>query len=246
MPWIARIFKGHKVWALCDSSGNLLQSSNGLVDICYKPMGTVYRTKPDRLLPIEPQTFLDESSLKSLENKTELNLALPFLVEQKAGVQDALVVSSLIENSNKNESEGSDLVHVYVDGACLGNPGPMGVGIVCLPSAMGTVPGREISLYLGHGTNNIAELSAILVALDFLHPYRTLCRMIIYTDSSYAIGVLEKNYKIKANKELVEKLRITRSEFPKLSFVKVLGHSGVVENERCDVLAKKGASLGAA
>ena len=61
--------------------------------------------------------------------------------------------------------------------------------------------------------------------------------MIVYSDSSYSIGLLTQNWKAKANQELVAKLRAKTKEFPNLRFVKVLGHSGVALNERVDYLA---------
>ena len=60
----------------------------------------------------------------------------------------------------------------------------------------------------------------------------------VYTDSSYAIGVLSLNWKAKANVELVAEIRDAVGRFDDLRFVKVPGHAGVPENERCDELAR--------
>ena len=59
----------------------------------------------------------------------------------------------------------------------------------------------------------------------------------MHTDSSYSIGLLEKGWKAKANAELVERIRELTKDFGQLRFVKVRGHAGVPENERCDLLA---------
>jgi ribonuclease HI len=123
-------------------------------------------------------------------------------------------------------------VIVYTDGACTGNPGPMGVGVVLLDGA----ERRELSEYLGHGTNNIAELTAIVRALELAPRERTV---ILHSDSAYALGLLGKGWKAKANQELVAHMRQLGKQFRDLRLVKVAGHAGVVENERCDVLARE-------
>ena len=63
-------------------------------------------------------------------------------------------------------------------------------------------------------------------------------RMRVYTDSSYAIGVLSKGWKAKANQELIAVLRRQLAPLD-VEFVKVAGHAGIPENERCDELARE-------
>ena len=126
-----------------------------------------------------------------------------------------------------------DPVVVYTDGACTGNPGPMGIGVVLLRGKKR----REISEFLGTGTNNIAELTAIERALDALGPEDRGRTILVHVDSAYAIGVVSGAYKAKKNVDLVARLRRKSSAFPHLRFVKVAGHAGVAENERCDQLA---------
>jgi ribonuclease HI len=124
---------------------------------------------------------------------------------------------------------------IYTDGACSGNPGPMGVGVVILDGA----ERRELSEYLGIGTNNIAELTAIERALDAVPAEARDRPVVVHSDSSYAIGLLTQSWKAKANAELVGRLRAKAARFPRLTFVKVAGHAGVPENERCDQLARE-------
>ena len=125
-----------------------------------------------------------------------------------------------------------DAIHVWTDGACTGNPGPAGLGVVIVDGA----ERKEISEYLGPGTNNIAELTAILRGLqsvtDKARP------VVVYSDSQYSIGLLTQAWKAKANVELVEQLRALCREFADLRFVKVAGHSGIPLNERTDQLAR--------
>jgi ribonuclease HI len=127
--------------------------------------------------------------------------------------------------------EGEGTVHIYTDGASSGNPGPSGVGVVLTCGEKR----KEISEYIGVATNNIAELTAIQKGLTAVRNRRLPVR--VYTDSSYAYGVLVLNWKPKKNLDLIAAVRRSMSAFPRLTLVKVPGHQGVVENERADELA---------
>ena len=94
---------------------------------------------------------------------------------------------------------------------------------------------KEIGEYVGDGTNQIAELKAVEHGLNEVKDRAR--PVIVYSDSAYAIGLLTKPWKAKANVELVERLRALTKQFSDLRFVKVIGHAGVAENERCDQLA---------
>jgi ribonuclease HI len=130
-----------------------------------------------------------------------------------------------------------DIVHVWTDGACSGNPGPMAIGVVVLTGDKR----KELGEFLGRGTNNIAELTAVRRGIELaasLVPVKE--RLIrVYTDSSYAIGLLSQGWKAKANQELVAELRQFLRAYPRIQMVKVEGHAGVPENERCDLLARQ-------
>lgn len=130
-----------------------------------------------------------------------------------------------------------DIVHVWTDGACSGNPGPMGIGVVVVAGD----ERKELGEFLGRGTNNIAELTAIRRGLELAATVAPVeSRPIrVYTDSSYAIGLLSKGWKAKANQDLVAELRLFLRAYPSLQMVKVEGHAGVPENERCDLLARQ-------
>ena len=53
---------------------------------------------------------------------------------------------------------------IYIDGASRGNPGPSGIGVVLMDGAES--PARELSVYLGETTNNVAEYLALVYALQ--------------------------------------------------------------------------------
>jgi len=120
----------------------------------------------------------------------------------------------------------------YTDGACTGNPGPAGSGTILI------APGgkiRETYAYLGEGTNNIAELTAVEKALELTPRDEPL---VLHTDSQYAIGVLTKGWKAKANVALIERIRAALRG-RKVHFVYVPGHAGIPMNERADELARE-------
>ena len=62
--------------------------------------------------------------------------------------------------------------------------------------------------------------------------------LVVHTDSQYAIGVLQKGWKAKANQELIHDLKKRMREFKRLTLVYVRGHAGVPLNERADQLAR--------
>lgn len=129
-------------------------------------------------------------------------------------------------------------IHIYTDGASSGNPGPSGIGVV-LQYGEKT---KEISKFIGNTTNNVAELEAIRTALMELKRRNLPVR--IYTDSSYAQGVLSFGWKAQKNKELVETIRELLTALKDVTLIKVRGHSGHEQNERADQLARAAAASG--
>ena len=124
------------------------------------------------------------------------------------------------------------MIAIFTDGACSGNPGPAGLGVVVVDEGRRV----ELSEYLGLHTNNIAELTAVLRALGEIPEGRPA---MIYTDSQYSIGVLQKGWKAKANVALVAELRAVLKTRPAVKLAYVPGHSGVLLNERADQLARE-------
>ena len=120
---------------------------------------------------------------------------------------------------------------LFTDGASSGNPGPSGIGILMRYKTHQ----KKISRYIGLATNNIAELEAIRVGLEEIKNKNLAVR--VFTDSSYALGLLSKGWKPKKNQELVAKIRLLMDQFKDLGFIKVKGHTGHPENECADQLA---------
>ena len=136
-------------------------------------------------------------------------------------------------------------VVIYTDGACRGNPGPGGWGVLLKSGA------HEKELFGGERdtTNNQMELRAAIEALDALkHP----CAVKLFTDSTYVLkGITEwlpnwkkRNWKTAAKKpvqnvELWQRLD-SASQKHKVDWQWVKGHSGDPGNERADELANRG------
>lgn len=137
-------------------------------------------------------------------------------------------------------------VNIFTDGACSGNPGAGGWGAVIRYR-----DGREEEIYgsEAHTTNNRMELSAAIHALRYL---QTPSRVSLLTDSRYVQDGISKwldawkrkNWRTASgapvkNRDLWEDLEdLTR--WHRVEWLWVAGHSGHVENERADTLARKG------
>ncbi len=135
------------------------------------------------------------------------------------------------ETPKKPASE--DTIIIYTDGACSGNPGPAGVGVF-LQRPTETV---EICEYIGSATNNIAELTAILRALETLTEAENNSHIHLYTDSGWSLGVLVGGWKAKTNLHLIGKIKEQIARFSDLEMLKVKGHAGIPGNEEADYLA---------
>ena len=134
-------------------------------------------------------------------------------------------------------------IEIFTDGACSGNPGPGGWGCIL---RYGNAE-KELSGGEGDTTNNRMELTA---AIEGLKALKEKCEVTLYTDSQYVANGIntgwartwQKNGWIKSdkkpaqNRELWEEL-ITLIDRHDVTVVWVKGHSGHLENERCDRLA---------
>lgn len=219
MPWIRKQLRGVRVWARCNTQGELLTTPQGRVDICYQPQGPLYQAAARNLTPLPDSSLVPDEEVQPT----------PILPTHISASKNALVAPSPVPTAALLLKEP---YQVYTDGACTGNPGPMGIGVVVLTP---TGERQEWSEYLGMGTNNIAELTAIARGLSLVPSSEPAT---VYTDSSYALGVLTQGWKARANQTLIAEMRTQIQKHPNLQWVKVAGHAGIVENERCDLLAR--------
>ncbi len=145
-------------------------------------------------------------------------------------------------------------VEIYTDGACSGNPGAGGWGAVLIYGEHKI----EMSGYEEATTNNKMELTAAVEALKRL---KEPCIVNLYSDSAYLINAFtqgwidkwirsgwkrNKNEEVK-NVDIWQEL-VRLSDYHKINWIKVKGHSDNEMNNRCDKLAtdeiKKAAARG--
>lgn len=134
-------------------------------------------------------------------------------------------------------------VEIYTDGACSGNPGPGGWGVVL---RCGSAE-KELSGGEENTTNNRMELTA---AIEGLSALKEPCKVLLTTDSKYVSDGITKGWaeswrkngwrkadkKPALNPDLWERLlELVKIHDVEINWVK--GHAGHPENERCDKLA---------
>ena len=225
MSWSRMSFKGQPVWVRVGADLRPFLDSQGRAEMKYRQEdGKSYRPSPGNLAPLA-----EEASQPAPRAEPR-----PPRAPRAASASSSHPRARAASNT---DDHAPGTIHVWTDGACSGNPGPMGIGIVVVAERERAERGE----YLGVGTNNIAELTAISRGLDLaaqLAPDRAR-PVRIYSDSSYALGLLGKGWKAKANQDLVASLREQMATFSRVKLVKVAGHAGVDNNERCDQLARQ-------
>ena len=134
-------------------------------------------------------------------------------------------------------------VYIFSDGACSGNPGPGGYGVIL------RCDGKEKELSGGdaHTTNNRMELMGVITGLEAL---KYPCKVTIQTDSRYVVdgitkgwaaswrkrGWIKSDKKPALNPDLWGRL-LDLLDVHEVTFTWIKGHAGHEENERCDRLA---------
>ena len=164
------------------------------------------------------------------------------------GVNDA---SSWILNKidQRAVSKPNEVIKVYTDGACKGNPGKGGWAAII-------VNGEEETIISGscrHTTNNRMELQAVIRGLKHI---RKPSNVEVYTDSAYVVNCFEKNWRNNwenknwltskktevKNSDLWKELFSLVDNHTDVKFIKVKGHSGHSHNDRVDKIASIRAS----
>lgn len=167
-----------------------------------------------------------------------LTLAIEFIEEQIPKDEPSIEV---VANQRTN-----NVVKIYTDGACKGNPGKGGWAIIMITG--------DLEFEYGGGesftTNNRMELRAVIEGLKLTKETE---RIQIYTDSAYIVNCFNKGWRTNwenknwktskgtkiANSDLWQELfSIVDSKF-NVEFIKVKGHSGDRYNERVDKLASR-------
>lgn len=215
MPWKKYEFKGQTVYVRVLATGKPIVH-RGRVELRYK-LGArkSYKAAPDNLVELPDENEIIEDSEMS----------------GSGGATGVAATAALREEPSTPADD--DTIVLYTDGACSGNPGPAGIGVL-VQRPDKTI---EISEFLGSATNNIAELAAILKGLRSLQEGDAERLIHLYTDSGWCLGVLIGGWKAKANLELIGEIRTEMAKFPRLELLKIRGHSGQEGNEEADRLA---------
>lgn len=216
ISWKRMMFKGNKVWQAFGPDEKPL-SENGKVLMKYnKNQDYEYWVNEKNLEEIIPSASIELQGTNKIKHSASLK-------KRKESVEELV----------SDEDIPSNAINIYTDGASSGNPGPSGIGVLL---RFGKHE-KEISRDIGIATNNIAELEAIKVALLELKTTKKPVR--IYTDSTYAFGVLTLSWKAKKNEDLIDSIKKSMKRFKDLKLIKIKGHAGQEGNERADYLANK-------
>lgn len=214
--WKRMMFKKNKVWVAADNSGKPLVK-NGKVLIKYQMKQEYeYWVHEKGVFPITPD--------REATGPCDSNTATP------------VKPASDRKRPKEHDMPASGAIHVYTDGASSGNPGPAGIGVYIHYKGKE----KEISRYIGIATNNVAELEAIRAGLLALKSRDKPVR--VYTDSTYATGVLTLGWKIRKNIELVQRVKEIMNRFGNLTVIQVKGHAGDAGNELANRLAMRAAA----
>jgi ribonuclease HI len=113
-----------------------------------------------------------------------------------------------------------DFIKIFVDGGSRGNPGPSAIGFVVKNKTEKILTKR--GKYIGVTTNNVAEYTAVVEALNWLRQnYQitklTKCQITIYLDSQLVVNQLNGYFKVKDAKlrNLIIKVRHLEAEIKK-------------------------------
>ena len=148
-----------------------------------------------------------------------------------------------MESSETNATE----VTIYTDGACIGNPGPGGYGVILLAGPHR----RELSGGFRLTTNNRMEMTAAIVAVEAL---KTRCTVTLHSDSQLLVncfmngavrrwqskGWMRSRTEKVQNADLWQRL-LELCDGHELEMKWLRGHAGQSENERADQLATEAA-----
>lgn len=140
---------------------------------------------------------------------------------------------------NTSQKTTSPVIYIYTDGACSGNPGPGGYGVI-LKSGKHI---KELSGGYSKTTNNRMELLAVIKGLQTLKFDGS--NVIVVSDSKYVVDAIKQDWLSNWEKRGWKKVKnpdLWQQFLPlyrkhKITFQWIKGHAGHPENERCDELA---------
>ena len=135
-------------------------------------------------------------------------------------------------------------ITIVCDGSSLGNGQQVAragaVAVLVYVNGEGKAQHKVVGEYLGHATNNQAEIVAAAIGLEAL---REPCDVQVISDSRYVIETRNGNFREKTNHDFWKRLRDAARPH-RVSWTWTRGHSGHPVQELCDKAAKKIAALG--
>lgn len=209
--WKRVRLKGKKVWMATDIDG--------------KPMPKNRKVRIKYQLDKNHEYWVYEKGLEAID---------PIQLETIGSNREPCGEKNIISRPGRallKDKTTKAAISIFTDGACSGNPGPSGIGAILYFGEHE----KEISRHIGIATNNIAELEAIKTGL--LEIKNRKLPVTIFTDSSYAHGVLSLGWKARKNIDLVRSIKKLISTFSELTILKVKGHAGLEGNEIANRLA---------
>ena len=232
--WKAAMFKGKKVWAEVDEQGNpLVQQGRTPIRYSTKSGVKIYRAG-SRALELLDESAVDLPEGEAIKEKKSFSSGVGSAKNRTA----AQAQQARTNARDLLASFAPSAIVCFTDGSCRGNPGPAGVGVFM------TMPdGQEHrrSRYLGKATNNVAELTAIEEVLNMVQRLNIPDeqKIEVLTDSKYVYGLLQLNWKAKANASLIQSIKARLRSRGNVRLHWVAGHAGIEENEQADQLANK-------
>ena len=237
--WQEAVFKGKKVWVEVDSEGApIVQGGRSPIRYSRAENARVYRCAAGSV-SVAAGSVAEElpSGAPQAGGRTRARSSGLGKAGSRSAAQTA---AAQVQAQDLIASFADNAVVCFTDGSCRGNPGPAGLGVlVKLPN------GQELtdSQFLGTGTNNIAELSAAIraieISLDPANGVSAAQPIEVLTDSRYTVGIAHQNWKAKANRELCLRLRELLASRSGIRVHWVAGHAGIEGNERVDQLANQ-------
>ena len=128
---------------------------------------------------------IELSSLKKIAGDNEVTHLLNGILADLNKVSDVA----------KTQEASDEKAIIYIDGSSIGNPGNAGIGVVIIENGKHV---KEISEYIGIASNNIAEYSALIKALETAveHKYKVIE---VFSDSALLVNQMTNKYKVKSS-----------------------------------------------
>ena len=142
--------------------------------------------------------------------KEMIDALLQDIILAKQGKEPTDIHKSHHETTKHKQKDATDLI-IHTDGASRGNPGKAGIGVAIFDKNYHLL--EEICKFIGESTNNVAEYSAVLRALQWVQDHRDelsiLSTINFFLDSQLVVFQLGGQYKIKNEglRRLYDKIR---------------------------------------